>query len=397
MKNKLLITIDGIRKDRIGVYNPKAKYLTPNLTRIGGESVVFEDMFAAATSTGMCFSSIFTGKSQRDFKRSVYGDTCNPFVDDLFTDHEELGYKTIVCLNQRFDIHHRLINAFGSAEHWWTGVRSDNKNTGSLSPEDQARYLISKLSDIEQPVLVWMHLWGFSKPRDDFLEITPFEYDARVAELDNAIGIIFDAFQSNSEMYFFADHGYSLFEHDKWAYGKDASNISESVCSVPAIFYNGRDKGVNDSLVSQLRIRELVLDSSKLLKISDKIAFCESRYSGQGDINLAIRMEKFKLIFDFYKGKSQFYDLHTDPYENIDMASNKFHKLTRGEVDRHPTPYILRTDWTLIELMHSKMVGMAKTYYGKGYYSARFRFKERLKRQKLLRATLSFVLKFVNK
>ncbi len=285
MKNKLLITIDGIRKDRIGIYNPKAEYLTPNLTRIGRESVVFNDMFASATSTGMCFSSIFTGQRQKDFKRKTYGDVVNPFPDNIFTDHEELGYKTIVCLNRRFEIHHRLINTFGNAEHWWTGINNSNKSIGSLSPEEQVDYLSERLAEIEQPVFVWMHLWGFSKAKDRFLKLTPFEYDARVAELDSAIGIAFDKFKHDSDMYFFSDHGYALFEDDRWGSGKDGYNLVESVCSVPFVVYKKNISGVNNNLVSQLQIRKMLCSNDDLCCVKDDLAFCESRYKEQSDIS----------------------------------------------------------------------------------------------------------------
>ena len=67
--NKIILSIDGIRKDRIGCYNYKNAELTPNLTNIAKESLVFHDMFSSATSTVMCFSSIFTGKYSREFKR----------------------------------------------------------------------------------------------------------------------------------------------------------------------------------------------------------------------------------------------------------------------------------------------------------------------------------------
>ena len=55
--NKLLITIDGVRKDRVGFYNKRSVYITPILLKIAKESVVFNDMFACGTSTAMCFAS----------------------------------------------------------------------------------------------------------------------------------------------------------------------------------------------------------------------------------------------------------------------------------------------------------------------------------------------------
>jgi arylsulfatase A-like enzyme len=387
-KNKLLITIDGIRKDRVGVYNSASEYLTPNLTRIARESVVFDDMVAAATSTGMCFPSIFTGRYQYEFGRRTYGDTKNPFFGNVFTDHEELGYRTIVCLNKRFDIHHRLINAFGKAEHWWTGESSgDNKkDSGSLSPCEQADYLINRLKDINTPVFVWMHLWGFGKPEDRFLDRTTFDYDARVAELDEAIGVLFRQFSHNSEFFFFSDHGYSFFEHGKWSYGKDGSNVTESVCSVPAIVFNGHHTGRNKNLVSQICMREIVRDSSCALSTRSEIAFCETRYVGQDDKVLAVRKGPWKLVCHFLEDRIEFYDLHTDPHENIDLASDTFHKLTRDKDGQHPPlkPYVIRTDWETLRADRAEMEDIAKLFYGEVKLPMAGLLKRWIKRQKVL-------------
>lgn len=388
LKNKLLITIDGIRKDRVGAYNPASEFLTPNLTRIARESVVFDDMVAAATSTGMCFASIFTGKYQREFGRKTYGDNQNPFPDNMFTDHEKLGYRTIVCLNKRFDIHHRLINAFGGAEHWWTGTYAEGgkKEGGSLSPCEQAAYLIEKLRDITDPVLVWMHLWGFGKPEDRFLERTPFDYDARVAELDDAIGMVFKQFSHNSEFFLFSDHGYSFFEQGKWSYGKDGSNVTESVCSVPVIIFNGNDIGRNTHLVSQIWMREIIRDSRCALSVHSDMAFCETRYLGQEDKVVAIRKGSRKLVYHFYEDRIQFFDLYTDPQENIDMASDTFHKLTRDEDGQHPPlkPYVIRTDWESLRVEREEMEAIAKSFYGEIALPLAGRVRQWVRRQKVL-------------
>ena len=50
---------------------------------------------------------------------------------------------------------------------------------------------------------------GFSKPEDRFLVNTPFDYDARVAELDEAVGV-FDKMNKNTELFIFSDHGYAF-------------------------------------------------------------------------------------------------------------------------------------------------------------------------------------------
>ena len=380
MKNKFLITIDGIRKDRLSCYNPKKQYLTPNFYRIAPECVLFEDMNASATSTGMCFASIFTGRYQKEFGRKTFGDTQNPFTDNLFKDFEDKGYKTIICLNKRFDVHARLINAFSNAEFWWTGKTLEEagqlKDASSLRPKEQAEYFIEKADRVKEPYLAWIHLWGFSSPEKRFTDnVTPFEYDARVAELDEAVGILFDHFKEKSEMFIGADHGYALFEKGRWAYGKDGHGLVESVTSVPFLVYNGHQKGVNHELVSQTRLREIVNNPKYALDAKDSISFCETRYVDQPDIALAVRKGKNKLVYYYDAGTCEFYDLMTDEHETINYAGEGFYKLTRDVSGAHPPlkPYILRTDWEILDQILTEMTAKAKNYYGQSFKPAKVR------------------------
>jgi hypothetical protein len=374
MKNKLLITIDGIRKDRLSCYNPKNQYLTPNFYRIAPECVLFEDMNASATSTGMCFASIFTGRYQKEFGRKTFGDTQNPFTDNLFKDFEDKGYKTIICLNKRFDVHARLINAFSNAEFWWTGKTLEEagqlKDASSLRPKEQAEYFIEKADRVMEPYFAWIHLWGFSSPEKRFTDnVTPFEYDARVAELDEAVGILFDHFKEKSEMFIGADHGYALFENGRWAYGKDGHGLVEAVTSVPFLVYNGQQKGVNHELVSQTRLREIVNNPKYALDVKDSVSFCETRYVDQPDIALAVRKKKYKLVYYYDTGAHEFYDLVTDEQENMDYSGEYFHKIKRNEDGSHQQlkPYILRTDWEKLNRKKEMLIEYAMEYYGKGF------------------------------
>ena len=62
-KHRLMISVDGIRKDRLACYNSKAALITPNIDRISKECVRFDDMLASSTSTAQCFASIFSGRN----------------------------------------------------------------------------------------------------------------------------------------------------------------------------------------------------------------------------------------------------------------------------------------------------------------------------------------------
>ena len=385
--NKLLITIDGVRKDRVGFYNKRSVYITPNLTKIAKESVVFNDMFACGTSTAMCFASLLNGQYQKDFQRKNFGDNNNPYKANIFTDLENRGYKTFICLNKRFEYPLKLINTTGrNTEIWWTGKKNNkNKSIGSLRPLEQVKYISKNLKKIKDPYFLWVHLWGFSAPKKKFTLSTSTDYDARVKEMDEAIGYIFKQFKKNTEMFFFSDHGYALFEKDKWAYGKDADNLVGSVTNVPTIIYNGKNIGINNNLVSQINIRKLINNSSKALKLKSEFAYCESRYIEEYDIALAIRYKNFKYIIEYNKQKSQLYDVKTDPDENINLISNKINKLKRDRFGNHPEikPYIIRYDWTQIENTHKKLNKIAKNFYDFSLIPNKVRMKNFIKSSKV--------------
>ena len=72
------------------------------------------------------FASIFTGKYQKEFDR-LHGQNNNPFLENIFTDHEKMGYKTYVCLNKRFIKFSNLINSFGNADFGGQVMRQQKK------------------------------------------------------------------------------------------------------------------------------------------------------------------------------------------------------------------------------------------------------------------------------
>ncbi len=371
MKNKLIISIDGVRKDRLACYNSKMAWLTPNIARIYPECVLFDDVMSASTSTAQCFSTIFTGKNSVEFGRKLYGDSQMPFSHNVFSDHEEIGYKTVVCVNKRIESWIKMINTFSNAEFWWTGksiAESDGKTKDSASfrPKEQVEYFIDRADKEKKPLMSWLHLVGFSSPDPRFNKLTPFEYDARVAEMDEAIGIFFDHFKGTSEIYIFADHGYALFEQGRWSYGKNGHSLVQPVLDVPLLVYNGEQTGVNQNLVSQIRIRDIIRDSGISLEIKDEMVFCETRYVEQHDLALAVRKGKYKLSYYFSDDRHQFYDLSSDPLENIDYASDSFHKLKRNDDGTHPSlkPFILRTDWDELREIEDELLKIAKNYYG---------------------------------
>jgi len=257
------------------------------------------------------------------------------------------------------------------------------KTRSSLRPREQAEYLIEHLLSIDAPWLAWIHLWGFSAPDEPFHHVSGFDYDRRVAEMDSAIGFLFDRFRSEAEIFIYADHGYAFFEHDRWSYGKNGHNIVQPVIDVPLLVYDGTHQGRNPNLVSQTRIRELVLDSHQSLTMQDEKAFCETRYLEQPDKALAIRKGPYKLVYYYDTGEYEFYDLASDFSESINYANGNFYKVSRDKFGDHPAlkPYIVRADLDKLECVKAELIEIARGYYGTATTSLSGRYRTMLKRR----------------
>jgi|SRR3989339_193854 len=59
--NIILISIDSLRKDRVGCYNPDKKHLTPGLNQLAETGVVFENNYTVSNGSNPSHCSILTG------------------------------------------------------------------------------------------------------------------------------------------------------------------------------------------------------------------------------------------------------------------------------------------------------------------------------------------------
>ena len=381
MNSKIICSIDGIRFDKIfGSYGDKTD-LAPNIKNLSEQSVVYTNLYAAATSTGMCFSSLFTGEYNAKFGRKNYGDNINPFQENVFSMASDQGLLPIICLNARFEPHYRLINCFDAVDHWWTGQKSvSSKDDSSLNPKDQIEWLLQRIKQRGiKSFFVWIHLWGFSKPDPKFSSKIPFEYDARIAQLDDAIGLLMgQAKRSNWDLYVLSDHGYSFFEnHSEWGYGKDGENHSAAVCNVPLICFNGSPPGINQNLVSQTSFKHIVFNSQDILAIEDEFAFCESRYPGQAGATISLRYKNWKMVRNSFGNICGFYDVDSDRNCNINYVGTKFYRVQReGSSHADLKPYIVRCDWNSLFSDFEYMRSQINSFYDEFYANDHSSFKE---------------------
>jgi len=203
----ILITIDTLRADHLGVYgHPKIR--TPNLDALANKSLLFENAIASAPLTLPSHTSLMTGKypyhhgihdnagrvelKQETLAEILKGEGYNTyaFVGGFPLDHR-------FGLNQGFDFYD---DAF---------PREKNRNADfSLERSGEAVVESVRKAHFRSPYFLWIH---FYDPHAPYLH---GGYSGEIEYVDQQIGKLRKFLQfSNSIVAVAGDHGESLGEH----------------------------------------------------------------------------------------------------------------------------------------------------------------------------------------
>jgi len=77
VRNVVLVVIDALRRDRVGVYADEGRSLTPNVDRLAADGTLFENAFTCTNTTDPSITSIHTGRDPESVVRHH-----GPFVTD---------------------------------------------------------------------------------------------------------------------------------------------------------------------------------------------------------------------------------------------------------------------------------------------------------------------------
>jgi len=306
--NVLLITIDTLRQDYLGCYNPGA-VRTPEIDAIALESVRFENVFATAPLTLPSHASILTGDypkthGVRTNIRNRVLDSAELTLTEILRDN---GYKTAAFvgatvinrnsgLDQGFDLYGDTF------DHMWYQLFKQGRQ---LLPKTLIRLKLMKKSNLlirkgeevsdkaiewlhnngEDRFFLWLHYFDPHKPYRPPLEFVNMNLEDPARKIDHSDQAITDIalykgevsytdfhvgriFQTLREMGLMettliiitADHGQSLGEHD---YHGHTQIIYEQTMRIPLILrLPGRtNRGrVVSQLVSNVDITPTVLD-----------------------------------------------------------------------------------------------------------------------------------------
>jgi arylsulfatase A-like enzyme len=159
--NILLIGIDTLRADALGVYKPRRPSLTPSIDRLAGNADVYLHAWSATNSTNPSFSSIHSGLYLKD--TGVY-DLRTPLPKDRPTLAAELsraGYDTMAVISA----HHLGNHNSGLGRGFDTVTTAPDYFAGELSVDLAMDWIADRAPSAgTRPFFLWLHLFDPHTP-----------------------------------------------------------------------------------------------------------------------------------------------------------------------------------------------------------------------------------------
>ena len=348
----VLITLDTVRADRIGVYGYKAA-ATPNFDRLAGEGVRFDDATVHAPLTAPSHASILTGVYQS--RLGVRDNGAAPLPGSASTLAEVLaaaGFRTGAFVGAFV-----LDRAYGFAqgfEHFdadfgrfESGLKQQAQRRAAQVVDAAIRWVAGLPAG--DRMFLWVHLYDahtpYSPPAPYMRRFARSPYDGEIAYVDAQLGRLLDALRragryDGAIVTALADHGESLGEHGEDEHG---FFVYDAVLRVPWVFR--LPGGASASIVrEQTRAVDLVptvldvldlsappgLDGESLLPLMQgtarpevPVSYAESFFPrlhfGWSELR-AVRDGEWKLVD---APRPELYALRTDPREVRNVASDR--------------------------------------------------------------------------
>ncbi|MCX6564329.1 MAG: sulfatase-like hydrolase/transferase [Candidatus Aminicenantes bacterium] len=345
--NVLLITIDTLRYDRIGILSDK--YVkTPRIDALARQSLVFTNAYAQSTLTRPSHTNILTGTTPL-----YHGVSDNPGFKlesrylTLTEYLKERAYRTAAFIgNFILDARFGLNKGFDLYNDSNGDQNVDETPFVERSADQVVAPAMDWIAGQKSKWFCWIHLFD---PHDPYAPPEPFKtqyqndlYSGEVAFVDAQLGRLFDLLEKNGEMrktiiIFTSDHGEAFGEKDEIRHGFFAYN---NVLHVPLILYypgsEPKTVGTNachiDIFPTVCELLEIpipsVLQGESLLPLADgkdrqkALIYFES-LSPHFFIDAAP-------LYGFIRGDLKFidqpvkevYDLNADPLEDRNIASS---------------------------------------------------------------------------
>ena len=230
--NVLLITIDTLRADRVGVYaGAGSRSLTPALDRLAAAGVRFTQAHAHAPLTLPAHTSILTGLAPPSHGVHNNGSTAlSPSTPTLATMLHAAGYRTGAFvgafvldarfgLSRGFDVYDDRVGSDTGPVTFAFAERTADRVTALAGD-----WILSSRDQRPTPWLCWIHLFDPHAPYRAPEPRVADPYDNEIAFTDAQLGHLFDRLRAAGQLdstliVMAADHGESLGEHGEMTHG----------------------------------------------------------------------------------------------------------------------------------------------------------------------------------
>ena len=380
MKNVILLTIDALRKDRLGCYG-NTKGLTPFLDTLQDKCLVFTKAQAIGPYTQASFPGILTSSYYLDYGHDEELSLQKTLISEPLQDagivtaafHSNLYMSDLVGWNRGWDVFYDSMEDEVDPNMPYIRGPEMNRKIGN--------WLSSYVKTGSRPFFAWLHFMDVHEPYvperkyvelvDPSLSLSEEEmyslfqdtllkrdvsdgskvellsrlYDIHIREMDTYVEVFFQSLEGldvlkDSVVFITSDHGDEFGEHGGLSH--DDKMYSELI-DVPLIIYDpSRDgKEICDTLVSNLDIPPTILNmfglepektfqGQSLIPVEsypEKGCFGEALFHevGKGeDINRDIysyRENDLKIIYRANLNAWEMYDLEKDPGERENIVT----------------------------------------------------------------------------
>jgi len=252
----VLVTIDTLRADRLSSYGYQ-RPTSPNIDRLLAAGARFTRARTIEPLTNPALSSMLTGVPPDVHGATRNGLRIRPDMESLPKALARRGWRTaafvsnwtlkdnISRLGEHFDDY---VGVFTRKR--WYGLLNSEATGQDVTDEalDWVRHHVRK--EPERPFLLWVHYvephapYQFQERHAVRLGISDRDpsrsdrYDTEIAEADLQVGRLLDGLHDSIDprrtlIFFAADHGESLGEHDFWGHGR---NLHEPSLAIPMGF-----------------------------------------------------------------------------------------------------------------------------------------------------------------
>lgn len=266
-RNVLLVTIDTLRRDRLGAYGHGGS-LTPTLDGLAAQGVRYAHAFSHVPQTLPAHTSILTGRTP--VRHGVHLNGTTRLADDvptLATVAKAAGYRTgafvgAFVLDARFG----LTRGFDRYDDRYP----QPSGTSFAFAERRGADVVQAAGDwiaapgATGPWLAWVHLFDPHAPYDapaEYRAAGRSPYDAEVAYADAMIGRLLDGLdpptRARTVVVATADHGESLGEHGETTHGLFAY---DATLAVPLVISGGVPTSVVEAPVGHADLLPTLAD-----------------------------------------------------------------------------------------------------------------------------------------